>query len=446
MAVAGGAVVLATVVGGRAAPRPAARACPIEPTPQISRETLADVCIPDGFTDLPFDYFDDFSWRAFVSLVWPADRDHRGAPAPGRPIESPGPRVFETFKPIWEIFHHDGSPPTRVFGEYDEARFNPCGESTAFGDLTIGSPSGIDDLGQAGNGSLDPPLVAQNGRYVRTLTFFNQLLFDHVNGHQFYLRNHLPEIPTPRPDRPVIDFPMGSIAVKSAWVDVTGFSPALVARMYTRPAMVKRATGGGCDRTTIGLIGLHIAQKTPSRPQWIWSSFEQVDTVPPARPDGPDLFVLNDGTRATMPSVNPLSLVPLAPEPAKPFNVTRDANAPVLTVTDLTTFKYQKLLAGTPWRFYRLVVTQWPRLDGNQAVPVPATLDGTVPNTFPGINAFSAFANVTMETFDQKGIQLGCMNCHTRVRMPTDFMWTLFDHAYPPRLAPSPSRTPGDNR
>jgi len=106
MAVAGGAVVLATVVGGRAAPRPPARACPIEPTPQISREAPADVCIPDGFTDLPFDYFDDFSWRAFVSLVWPADRDHRGAPAPGRPIESPGPRVFESFKPIWEKLDH----------------------------------------------------------------------------------------------------------------------------------------------------------------------------------------------------------------------------------------------------------------------------------------------------------------------------------------------------
>ena len=132
---------------------------------------------------------------------------------------------------------------------------------------------------------LDPPLVAQNGRYVRTLTQFNQIAFDHIVSNRYYLRSALPAVPTPRPDRPVIEFPMGSIAVKSAWVDVTGFPAALVKRIYTRPALVKRATGVGCVKTTIGLIGMHIAQKTPSRPQWIWSSFEQNDLVPPKWPD-----------------------------------------------------------------------------------------------------------------------------------------------------------------
>ena len=80
----------------------------------------------------------------------------------------------------------------------------------------------------------------------------------------------------------------------------------------------------------------------------------------------------------------------------------------------------------------------WPRLEGDQADPIPARMDGSVPNTFPGSGAFSAFANVTMETFDQKAVQLGCMSCHNRARMTTDFMWSVFDHAYPPRLAPAP--------
>ena len=65
-------------------------------------------------------------------------------------------------------------------------------------------------------------------------------------------------------------------------------------------------------------------------------------------------------------------------------------------------------------------------------------LDGSIENTFPGSGAFSAFANVTMETYDQKGVQLGCMSCHNRARMTTDFMWSVFDHAYPSRLAPGP--------
>ena len=384
------------------------------------------------------EYFDDYSWRAFLALVWPAQPGRRGMPASNRPISAPGPRVFETYKPIWEIFHADGSAPAGGFNAYDGAAHNPCGVSTAFGDLVIGSTNGIDDIGQAGGGSLDPPLVAQNGRYVRTLTLFNQRQFDHIVANRFYLRSALPEVPRPRPDRPVMDFPMGSIAVKTAWIDMDGMPESLVKRFYTRTAMVKRATGGGCDRKTIGLAGLHIAQKTPSRPQWIWSSFEQRDMVPPAWPDAPGVFVLHDGTNAQMPASNPLSLVPLAPEPAKPFNVVRAQHAPLLTMTELTNFAYRRLLAGTPWQNYHLVVTQWPRMDGNQATPIPATQDGTVPNTFPGTAAFSAFANLTMETFDQGSIQLGCMNCHNRVRLQNDFMWTVADHAYPPLFPVTP--------
>ena len=253
----------------------------------------------------------------------------------------------------------------------------------------------------------------------------------------YFRRANLPQVPTPRPERPVIEFPIGSVAVKSAWIDMTGLSPALLNRFYTRKALVKRATGSGCVETTIGLIGLHIAQKTASRPQWIWSSFEQKEAVPPKWADWPGAFALHDGGAAPMPERNPLSLVPLAPEPVHPFNVTRDAGAPILTDTELTSHAWQRVLEGMPWQFYRLVVTQWPRLEGNQADPIPARIDGSIPNTFPGEGAFSAFANVTMETFNQKGVQLGCMSCHNRARMATDFMWSVMDHAYPARLGPA---------
>jgi len=183
---------------------------------------------------------------------------------------------------------------------------------------------------------------------------------------------------------------------------------------------------------------MHIAQKTPSRPQWIWSTFEQKELVPPKWADWPGAFVLHDGHGAAMPERNPLSLTPLAAEPAGPFNIERDAGAPILTATELTSFAYQDALKGTPWEYYRLVMTQWPRLEGNQTDPIPAAVDGSAPNTFPGSGAFSAFTNVAMETFDQKNVQLGCMSCHNRARMNADFMWTLIDHAYPSRLAPAP--------
>jgi hypothetical protein len=357
-------------------------------------------------------------------------------PAADAALAAPGPRVFETFKTLPEVFHGDGSAPL-AFEAYDDASANPCVVPYGFGDLVIGSHNGVDDLGQAGIGMLDPPVAAQNGRYIRTLTFFNERLFEHIARNGYYRRDRLPAVPTPRPDRPVIEFPTGSIAVKTAWIDVDGLPPAVVARLYTRRAMLKDVTGGGCSQRTVGLAGMHIAQKTPSRPQWIWSSFEHRDLVPPKWADWPGSYILHDGTNAPMPNANPLALVPLAPEPVRPFNVVRHKQAPVLTTTELTSYAYRRLLAGTPWEFYRLVLTQWPRVEGNQALPIPAALDGSILNTFPGQGAFSAFTNLTMETFDQHAVQLGCMSCHNQVRMTTDFLWTVLDHAYPPRLAPA---------
>jgi hypothetical protein len=433
-----GAALAGALTTPSAAPQPHSLPCPAAPAATLSPDLPADVCIPDGFKDIAVEYFDDYSWRAFVALVWPAAPDRRGVPARDAAIGASGPRVFETFKPLWETFHEDGSAPAS-FETYDAARHSPCGTSAGYGDVVIGSASGIDDIGQAGIGVLDAPIVAQNGRYVRTLTLFNQRQFDHLVANRLYLRRELPAVPSPRPARPVVEFPAGSVAVKSAWIDTTGLPPMLVSRMYTRPALVKRAAGEGCANATIGLIGLHIAQKTPSRPQWIWSSFEQKEVVPPKWADWPGAYVLNDAQGPPMPATNPLSLVPLAPEPVRPFNIERARAAPILTATELTSYRYQALLAGTPWQYYRLVATQWPRLDGNQATPIPPTVDGSIGNTFPGEGAFSAFANVTMETFDQERVQLGCMSCHNRARMTADFMWSVIDHAHPARLAPAPA-------
>ena len=428
--------VFVTLLRAGAVSRLSAPACPASPVPTVSSRVPVDVCIPDGFPGIAVDYFDDYSWRAFIALVWPASTGHRGEAQSTMNLAASGPRVFDTYKSLWEIYHADGSAPEAAYDRYDAAAHNPCGVASEFGEITVGSASGIDDIGQAGIGVLDPPVVAQNGRYVRTLTFFNHVAFDHIVRNHFYLRSALPQVPSPRPEVPVIQFPTGSIAVKTAWIDVSGLSSVLAKRLYTRTAMVKHATGGGCSKATMGLIGLHIAQKTPSRPQWIWSSFEQKEVVPPKWADWPGAYFMHDGTNTPMPERNPLSLSPVAPEPVRPFNVVRSSDAPILTSTELTSHAYQRLLAGTPWEYYRLVVTQWPRLEGNQATPVPPTRDGSVPNTFPGTGAFSAFANVTMETFDQRGVQLGCMSCHNRARMTSDFLWSVVDHAYPARLAP----------
>jgi hypothetical protein len=415
-------------------------ACPDRPVRSISSPARpADVCIPDGFIDVPVNYFDDFAWREFVAMVWPAATGHRGVADTRKPLGAAGPLVFETLKSIWEVFHEDGSAPVSDFEVYDNAAHNACRVKPQFGDLVLASFSGIDDIGQAGAGELNGPLVAQNGRYVRYQTLYNQAAFEFIVRNRYYLRANLPKVPSPRPTRPVMEFPIGSLVLKAAWLDMAGFPAEQVSRYYTRSAIVRDAGTGACSRVTVGLVGLHLVQKTPSRPQWIWSSYEQIDSVPPSRFGDPVKYTFHDGGKAPMPADNPLTLVPLKPEPVTPFNVERPFFAKVHPKTELTNYQYQELLKNTVWQYYGIVVTQWPRIEGNQALPVPASLNGDITNTFPGAGAFSAYANVTMETFDQVRPQLGCMSCHNQARLPADFMWSVLDHAFPAKIAPAPA-------
>ncbi len=433
------ATALVVLLAGVAETAPG-KVCPQDVVQDASSPVpLSDVCIPEGYTDIPMDYFDDFSWREFVAMVWPAAQGKRGVADTKKTAGGPGPRVFETYKSLYELFHDDGSAP-RTFNEYDPPSQNACAATTGFGDMVLGSKSGIDDIGQAGVGELVGPLVAQNGKYVRLQTLYNQTAYDYLVSHKYYLRANLPPVPTPRPDLPVMNFPMGSTIIKAAWLDLEGFTPEQKARFYSRMAIVKDANTGKCSKISMGLVGLHIVVKTPSRPQWIWSSFEQVDAVPPAAFGNPGKYTFNDGNKKNaMPAENPLKLIPLQPEPATPYNVTRSVMTPIHPKTELMSLVYQRLLQKTPWEFYQIATTQWPRLEGNQAAPVPATQGGEMTTTFPGAGATTAFANLTMETFDQTRPQLGCMSCHNQARMTVDFMWSVLDHAFPAKVGPAKS-------
>jgi hypothetical protein len=400
--------------------------CPNTPVTTInSPQVPCDVCLP---TPPPSQngiaYFDDYSWRAFIALVWPALQGQRGVPGTTKTVAGPGPRVFETYKGLWEVFHVDGSAPAS-WNSFDPPAMNACGVQTAFGDLVLASFSKFSDLGQAGFGSLVGPLVAQNQTYVSYYTAYNQIEFDDITGNKWYLRANLPAS---------ITFDHGSLDIKSAWMDMTNAKNPQ--RYYTRTAWLMDPMTGKCSQKTVGLVGLHIVQKTPTRPQWIWSTFEQVDNVPPAQPGAPGTFGFNDGTSTPMPAKNPYTVNPLPTPVPSPFNVTRTmpistlVPIPGLPSTVQTNANYQAALksAGSVFQFYQLVMTQWP-------VPGNTPTNSGIPKfTFPGTGATTSFANVTMETFDQSSINFGCMACHTVTMNATDFLWSLADHAFPPKI------------
>ena len=373
---------------------------PFGPTPP------ADVAIPANLppNQNPIDFFDDYSWLLFASMVWSADPQHPGQPE-GQGIGETGPLVFEGFKTNADTFQPGGADP----GSFDDAAAsNPCGAAaTQRGALVIAAFSKFEELQQAGFGNLVGPIVAQNKRYVRYVTGYNKVAYDHIRANKLYLRSSSP-----------VDFPSGSIITKSAWIEMQGV--AHPERFHRRMAWIIDPATGSCSQQEMGLVGLHIVQKTPSRPQWIWSSFEQVDNVPEP-PPAPATF--HDGTQTAMPGRNPNSL-PTAQVPT-PFNITRITPIHPSTITTNGRFTGRLAQSNSVWQFYKLVMTQWP------LVPNSPQTTGAPANTFPGTGATSAFANTTMETFDQKKVTAGCMACHEDTHIQTDFIWSVATHAFP---------------
>src|SRR5882672_8935222 len=161
---------------------------PVQPQPTISHQMFSDACISGDFHGLnPIEYFDDYSWRSFLALLWPAKQGYRGMPDSSLPLGTSGrPTVLETFKAEWEIFQPNGDAPMGWNG-YGLKAANPCGlETLDFGDVLLAAFSKFDNVVQSSR----PPgaLLAQNRTYVRHSTGFNERHFQHVVDQKYYLR------------------------------------------------------------------------------------------------------------------------------------------------------------------------------------------------------------------------------------------------------------------
>jgi hypothetical protein len=71
-------------------------------------------------------------------------------------------------------------------------------------------------------------------------------------------------------------------------------------------------------------------------------------------------------------------------------------------------------------------MTQWPVPGSTPGNP------GSIQFSFPGAGADNtAYANTTLETWDQTKIRFGCMNCHNFIQN-NDFVWSLQMNAFTP--------------
>jgi hypothetical protein len=248
----------------------------------------------------------------------------------------------------------------------------------------------------------------------------NRLAYDFIRGKPrdpktaLYLRQNLPA-----ESDPPLRFPDGSITIKAAWREFRlPQERALLDRYHCVDALLVNPQTRKCEKKTMGLVGLHIVHKTPSRPQWVWSTFEHVDNAldvdGPARtgltfsdPTGPRQGA---DVNALPPPVNAANPPQADPKPVQVVRL-----KPIDESTQKTNQLYQghPQVKGTLWKNYQLVATQWPTQPtaGGDGTPFP-------PNRV---------ANVTMETRFQS---ISCMSCHKETQKRTDFVWMLAVRAH----------------
>jgi hypothetical protein len=411
--------------------------------PKVSPDPIDDV--PSTRPD-PFPAFDNFSWRAFIALAWPAQTDaaHRGEPDRLKSLSDPGPRVWETFKSRYEIFQppaKSGVTAPAIWGSYEGQ--NPCGPKVSNSTKTLSSFSAFSDFNQASfaSGVFLGPLAAQNRTYTRYEVRVNKAEFDSIVDHRWLQRQFLPTVDQPG------TFNEGSIAVKAAWRVLTEQDRAAIRNRYyvvndAEILDVARTLQSGavvCSKNDVALVGLHIVIKTRYRPQGIWSSFEHVDNVPPVgvgearEPDAKDAQAPYSYYRAQNAPVvalygslvEPVSLKNPPKVDPEPTQVVR--LHPIGAETMAMNRAYWALpgVRGTVWSNYMLVVTQWPTVtqpqspqnDGAYFPGTPALANAPAEVYQLAANGGEAdrnLVNTTMETYFQDPAT-SCMSCHHAV-------------------------------
>ena len=395
--------------------------------------------------------FLQFAWRSFVAMNWPAsvsfDRGNttqvtRAVPDATKSIGQSlpiDPTVWEMFQPNWYVFTPNNPPPPGFGGwNQDVALPSACGTLQRSAESAPGitpalrssfrslsSLSKFDPMPGVGQ-AFSAPLIDQNGYYARYEIRMNFPAFDFIVGNQFYLaskqnawiqQGKLFDFPVQTSDQ------SGAIFIKAAWKTLSedekrsGRFHTALAFMFTP----ENGAGTTCaGPVTVGLVGLHIVQKTKNFPAWIWSTFEQIDNTPPdpAKPGpGPWSFFKAGATPINRKPVCPTTLSPdckdwqptsshlndktLGPTQAFRSNpIPSSPNQPALAdLNKAAQDALRQINPQTEWQFYQLVDAQW------QTGPVTAT---SLPVFPPG-----KVANMTMETYTQSS---SCMACHNGAR------------------------------
>jgi hypothetical protein len=377
---------------------------------------------------------DTFSWKTFIAMNWPANGNTCGPDTSNGMtiLNGKSPVVWETYLSSEEIFVTPPASPSKWCEIVDSKtkfkhlpkKIQDLAQKTGvyrFIHRTSKAPHG---LGEASG----QPLVDQNGRFVRYEVRMNEDEYNYITrdtlwsvaGQKKYLKNH--EISFPTGPKSI-----GPMEFKAAW-KILGNGDD-ISKFYTIKAIIfnddSLNPSPGNNPVTLGLVGLHIAHKTPTQRFWVWSTFEQVDNlstsfsnskcktcpvnVPPS--GGPNYKELDaNGDTIHKPTqvtrVNPVDSIG-----GDPF-------------IDNINVYFQSILKGSVWENYSLVSTQW--LLNEDIFPLfmantvqETYLQGTNPpsrGTYTISNGEQYFQSKNYHPF-KPGISSSCMGCHFKASL-----------------------------
>jgi len=271
-----------------------------------------------------------FAWQEFIALNWPAGPqqgkpNQRDTPSPSCRFGDPnctGPTVWQTYRGKVEIFPGKGTPPgypgvvqaDPSFGYDALPQYNYLFPGKACDSAQTSDPTpwvNVDETDQitldsmyagvvspgSSPGNSAPQLIrflakANRKEYVYVAKnssptdpanqWWNIIPTSVVNATKAYLAQY--KASPPSGSSQYVSQPDATIEIKSAWRPLNQ-PEAASGRFHMQMVRFYEHVPGGsptsyCYRDAMwGLVALHIIQKTPSAPYFIYATFEQADNL-----------------------------------------------------------------------------------------------------------------------------------------------------------------------
>lgn len=200
---------------------------------------------------------DEYAWRVFVALNWPADAVARRADPRAR-LGIDRPTVWEAWATANAVFRNDGADP----GQWSNLTSAPT-PAMRFEQISAkDAPNLRHPSGGVMVPGADPAVAWRRLTEVR----FNRAAFDYIRRHQLYSLDGQIRAYT---RRETVQFPVTAKTIKARWRPI-GESDRV--RYHTQEVRLE-------DGTTqlYGLVALHIATKDLGH--WFWATFEHEDNT-----------------------------------------------------------------------------------------------------------------------------------------------------------------------